>query len=188
MRILLAALAGAVAMFLWTAIAHMATPLGRIGFQQMPNEAPVLAAMAGNVGGHDGLYIFPWTDPNDPDMMKKYAALAKTGPSGMLLYRGPAHDHMADSGMGPQLVKEFIKQFLQCLMAAWIVSMIGLGFATRVGVVLAMGVSSAVATNVSYWNWYGFPSDYTLAQLVMELVSALVAGLAIAATLRWQKA
>ena len=39
MRILLAGLAGAVAMFIWTSIAHMATPLGTIGFSQIPNEA-----------------------------------------------------------------------------------------------------------------------------------------------------
>jgi hypothetical protein len=37
---------------------------------------------------------------------------------------------------------------------------------------------------VSYWNWYGFPFDYTMAQIVIEVVSALVAGLAIAAVLK----
>ncbi|MBV9989959.1 MAG: hypothetical protein JOZ72_01585 [Alphaproteobacteria bacterium] len=178
MRILLAALAGAVAMFVWTAIAHMATPLGRIGFEQIPNEAPVLSQMQTSIGGKDAFYIFPWVDPNDPQMMQKYSALEKSGPSGMLLYRGAGHG-MGES-MTPMLVKEFSKQFVESLIFAWIVSMIAFGFSTRVMAVTAMGLAAGIATNISYWNWYGFPFDYTMAQIVIEVVSALVAGLAIA--------
>jgi len=183
MRILLAALAGAVAMFLWTAVAHMATPLGRIGFSQMTNEPAVTQAMtSANVGTRTGLFIFPWTDPNDPKMMEKYAALAKTHPTGMLLYRPVGQD--TDAGnMTPMLIKEFLKQFVQALIAAWIVSMIAASFFARTGIVTAIGVSAAIATNVSYWNWYGFPFDYTVAQMIIEVVSALVAGLAISAVL-----
>lgn len=182
MRILLAALAGAVAMFVWTAIAHMVTPLGHTGFSQIPNEQPVLGQMQQSIADKPGLYIFPWVDPNDPQIMEKYAALEKTNPSGMLLYRGAGHG-MGES-MAPMLIKEFIKQFVQTLIAAWIVSMLALSFTMRVGAVVAMGVSSAIATNISYWNWYGFPLDYTMAQIFVEIVSALVAGLAIAFVLK----
>ncbi|HWA91566.1 MAG TPA: hypothetical protein VG889_16125 [Rhizomicrobium sp.] len=181
MRILLAALAGAVAMFVWTAIAHMATPLGAVGFSQMPNEQPVLNQMQTSIGDKGGLYFFPWVDMNDPNAMQKGAELEKKYPSGLLLYRG------AGKGMGPDmtpmLIKEFAKQFVQAAIWAWIVSMLALGFATRIGAVTLMGVSSAIATNVSYWNWYGFPLDYTMAQILIEVVSALVAGLAIALVL-----
>jgi hypothetical protein len=182
MRILLAALAAAVAMFVWTSIAHVATPLGRIGFSEMPNEQAALHAMNDSIGAKPGLYIFPWTDPNDPKMMEKYQAAAKVNPSGMLLYRGPGQSMGGD--MTPMMIKEFLKQFAQALIAAWIVSMIAASFLTRAGVVTAIGVSAAIATNVSYWNWYGFPFDYTIAQIVIEVVSAIVAGLAIAAVLR----
>jgi hypothetical protein len=181
MRILLAALAGAVAMFIWTAVAHMATPLGRIGFSEIPNEAAVVQPMGGNIGAKSGLYIFPWVDPNDPKMMDKYNALVKTSPSGLLLYR-PAGGLMG-ADMTPMLIKEFIKQFVQALIAAWIVSMIAASYISRTGIVTAIGVSTAIATNVSYWNWYGFPFDYTVAQLIIEIVSAFVAGLAISAVL-----
>jgi hypothetical protein len=36
---------------------------------------------------------------------------------------------------------------------------------------------------VSYWNWYGFPLDFTEAAIIIEIVSAVVAGIAIAAVL-----
>lgn len=181
MRILVAGLAGAVAMFVWTAIAHMATPLGAVGFHQVPNEPAVLKTMNDSIGMKQGLYFFPWVDMSDPKAMEKSAALEKANPSGLLLYRGPGRGMDAD--MTPMLIKEFIKQFVQALIAAWIVSMIAAGFMTRVGVVTGIGVSAAIATNVSYWNWYGFPLDFTEAAIITEVVSAIVAGLAIAAVL-----
>jgi hypothetical protein len=182
MRILLAALAGAVAMFFWSFIAHMATPLATVGFSKMANEPAALQSLtADNVGAKPGLFIFPWTDPKDPKMMEKYQTLAKTHPTGMLLYR-PVGQQMSGD-MGPMLIKEFFKQFAQALIAAWIVSMIVAGFVTRVGIVTAIGLSAGIATNVSYWNWYGYPGDYTIAQIIMEVVGALVAGLAIASVL-----
>jgi hypothetical protein len=182
MRILLAALAGAVAMFFWSFIAHMATPLATTGFSQMTNENAALQSLtADNVGAKPGLFIFPWTDPKDPKMMEKYQALAKTHPTGMLLYR-PVGQQMSGE-MGPMLIVEFAKQFAQALIAAWIASMIVAGFATRVSIVTAIGLSAGIATNVSYWNWYGFPGNYTVAQIAMEIIGALVAGLAIASVL-----
>jgi hypothetical protein len=181
MRILLAGLAGAVAMFVWTAIAHMATPLGAVGFSQMPNEPAVLHTMNDSIGTKGGLYFFPWVDIGDPKAMEKSRVLEKTNPSGLLLYRGPGQG--MDSDMTPMLIREFLKQFVQALIAAWIVSMIAVGFVTRIGVVTAIGVSASIATNVSYWNWYGFPLDFTMAAIVIEVVSAVVAGTAIAAVL-----
>jgi hypothetical protein len=182
MRILLAALAGAVAMFVWTAIAHVATPLGTIGFSQIPNEAAVLHTMNDSIGARPGLYFFPWVSPNDPKMMEKAEVLRRANGHGLLLYHGPGQNMDAD--MTPMLIKEFLKQLVQALIAAWIASLIAAGYATRVGVVTLIGVSAAIATNVSYWNWYGFPLDFTCAAILIEVVSGLVAGLAIAAVLR----
>jgi hypothetical protein len=178
MRILIAALLGAIAMFIWTAVAHMMTPLGSTGFSHMPNETAVLDTMDKSIGDHPGLYFFPWVDPSDAKAMEQSAALEKVHPSGMLLYR-PAGKGM--DGMPPSmLIREFVKQFVEALIAAWIVSMIAGGFGLRWGAVIAIYVATSIATNVSYWNWYGFPLDYTLAQIAMEVVSGIVAGAAIA--------
>ena len=70
MRILIAGLLGAIAMFVWTSFAHMATPLDSAGFSQMKNESVVLSAMKSGVGEKRGLYFFPWVDPKDPKMME----------------------------------------------------------------------------------------------------------------------
>lgn len=68
-RIFIAGILGAIAMFVWTSVAHMVTPLGSTGFSQMPNEAAMQSALDTNLAQHSGLYFFPWVDPNDPKMM-----------------------------------------------------------------------------------------------------------------------
>jgi hypothetical protein len=179
MRILIAALLGALAMFAWTSVAHLATPLAYIGFSPIPNEAPVLSAMESSIGAKPGLYFYPWLDPKDPHAMDKGALLERAHGHGLLLYH-PANTAM-DDNMMPMLGGEFAKQFVQALIAAFIVSlMVGASFVTRWGAVVLIGVSAAIATNFSYWNWYGFPLDYTLAAMTIEIVSAICAGLVIA--------
>jgi hypothetical protein len=55
MKILLAGILGAVAMFIWTSIAHMFLPLGEAGIAEIPNESAVLSAMQSNIGNQTGL-------------------------------------------------------------------------------------------------------------------------------------
>jgi hypothetical protein len=50
-----------------------------------------------------------------------------------------------------------------------------------------VGVVAAIATNFSYWNWYGFSFDYTLANAFTELVKFVVAGVVIALVLGWRR-
>jgi len=45
MRVVIAGILGGIAMFIWSTIAHVVTPLGQAGISQIPNEAPVIAAM-----------------------------------------------------------------------------------------------------------------------------------------------
>jgi hypothetical protein len=48
-------------------------------------------------------------------------------------------------------------------------------------------VIAGMATNLSYWNWYGFDLSYSLANAFIELVKFVVAGVAIALTLGWRR-
>jgi hypothetical protein len=178
MRVLIAGILGGIAMYIWSTIAHVALPLGQVGFSQMPNEAAVLSAAEASNGARDGLYFFPWVDPKDPQMMQKMNAALKTNPSGLLLYHPPGHG-MSD--MAGPMIAEFIKEIVQALIAAFLVSLAMLpSYWGRVGFVTLIGVVAAITTNVSYWIWYGFPADYSLAAVFIEFVDYAAAGLAIA--------
>lgn len=181
MRIIIAGVLGAIAMFLWTAIAHMATPLAQIGISKMSDERVVIDAMKKGVGSHSGLYFFPWVDPSDPKMMDRETELVKTNPSGIVIYHPPGRS----TDMKPMLIKEFAKELAQSLIAAFLLSLTALaGYFARVGFVSLVGLFSIMGTDVSYCIWYGFPHDYTLAVMTIELVGAIAAGLLIAALVK----
>ena len=177
-RVLIAGILGGIAMYIWSTLAHVALPLGQVGFSQMPNEAAVLSAAQASNGTKDGLYFFPWVNPKDPQMMQKMAAALKVKPSGLLLYHPPGH---GVSNMAAPMISEFVKEVVQALIAAFLVALAMLpSYWGRVGFVSLIGVVAAITTNVSYWIWYGFPADYSLAAVFIEFMDYVAAGLAIA--------
>jgi len=181
MRIIIAGVVGGIAMFVWTSIAHVALPLGQIGFSQIPSEAPVLAAMHNSIGDRSGLFFFPWTDMKSKNAMADEEARMKVNPSGLLIYHPPGASAMT----AQTLIVEFIKEAAVSLIAAFLLAQALLaGYAARVGFVTLAGVAAGLTTNVSYWNWYGFPADYTLAAAAIEMIGYLAAGLAIAGILK----
>ena len=45
---------------------------------------------------------------------------------------------------------------------------------------LTAGILAAVATNISYWNWHGFPGVYTVAYMSIQIIGFLCGGLVAA--------
>jgi hypothetical protein len=176
-RYWLAGLAGAVAMFIWASVAHMTPMLATAGIQRMPNEPMVLAHLQSDMDMRGGLYIFPSAGPGDTSAAQ--ARMAKS-PSGLMLYRPPPA-----RGMEPrQLIGEFLLELFETLVATALLSVTAIyGFAGRVRFFAGLGVLAAVATNGSYWLWYGFPAAFSLAAMLIEVVKFVVAGVVVALVL-----
>lgn len=187
-RVLLASILGAVAMFAWTSIAHMVLPLGATGVSQIPNETPVLSAMNASIGTQHGLYMYPalGVPPNASmkemrDAMPAYQQKLATMPSGLIIYHPPGQTGMT----GAMLGLEFGKEFVITLLALALLSMTRLStYGAKIGFVAMVGVIAAMATNVSYFVWYGFPGNYTLAYMFVEFMGFVAAGLAGAAVMK----
>jgi len=188
MRILLAGILGGIAMFVWTSIAHMALPLGEAGINEIPNESAVLSAMQGNIGDKTGLYIFPGlgvgknaTREEKSEAMKQMQQRIAANPSGILMYHPPGRPF----GFGKSLVVEFSTEVLQAILVIWLLAQTRIGsLGGRVGFVLIAGILAAITTNVSYWNWYGFPGVYTASYILIEIVGFFLVGIVAALLLR----
>jgi len=188
MRILVAGIAGGIVMFVWTSIAHMALPLGEAGINEIPNESAVLSAMQGSIGDNAGLYIFPGlgvgknaTKEAKNEAMKQMQQRIAANPSGILMYHPPGRPF----AFGKSLVIEFSTEVLQAILVIWLLAQTRIGsFAGRVGFVLIAGFLAAITTNVSYWNWYGFPGVYTASYVLIEIVSFFLVGIVAALLLR----
>ena len=182
MRILLAGVLGGIMMFVWTSIAHMALPLGEAGIAEIPNESAVLNAMQSNIGEKTGLYIFPGlgvgknaTREEKNEAMKQMQQRMAANPSGILMYHPPGRQF----AFGQSLAVEFSTEVLQAILVIWLLAQAPIGsFAGRVGFVLIAGVLAALTTNVSYWNWYGFPGVYTASYMLIEIVGFVLVGVA----------
>ena len=58
-----------------------------------------------------------------------------------------------------------------------------MSFAGRVGFVLVAGILAAITTNISYWNWYGFPRVYTASYMFIQIVGFFLVGIVAALVL-----
>lgn len=180
MRILLAGILGGIAMFIWTSIAHMALPLGEAGINEMPNESTVLSAMQSSMGDKTGLYIFPGlgvgknaTRDEKNEAMKQTQQRIAANPSGILMYHPPGRQF----AFGKSLAIEFGTEVLQAILVIWLLTQTRIGsIGGRVGFVLIAGILATITTNVSYWNWYGFPGVYTASYMLIELVGFALVG------------
>ncbi len=187
-RTVLAGVLGGIAMFIWSSIAHVVLPLGEVGVQEIPNEPTVLSSMTSALGTASGFYLFPATGagPNatraeKQAAMRDYGKKLAANPSGLLIYHPPGQSALT----ARQLGTEFITELLEALLAAVLLAQTRLaGFASRVGFVALLGLAAAITTNIPYWNWYGFPANYTAAYMSIEFVDFLAAGLVLAALLK----
>jgi len=186
MKILLAGVLGGLALFAWLSVAHILTPLGETGVEEIPNEQAVTSAMKANIT-HSGLYLFPgWGLPPEATHSQKMEAMKNmgpkiaAGPTGILVFRQTGQAMAAR-----QLITEFVNNVLQILLGAFLLAQTSIRrYASKVGFFLVLGIIAAISTNVSYWNWYGFPTNYTSAYIFTEIAGFLIAGLVVAAIVK----
>jgi hypothetical protein len=176
MRFLSAVITGAIVMFVWTWAAHVITvdrlgsPLGTYGTQVLADEAATADELASLLEG-EGLYLIP----SGTTRLKSVSSR----PAGLVVYR-------TDSKLGQveQIAIEFATQFAKALLAALLLVIAGLSlYVTRLGFFLLLGLGAGLVTHVPYWNWYGFPLDYSLAAAGIEALGYVLAGIFMAAEL-----
>jgi len=187
MKILLAGILGGIVMFIWTSLAHMALPLGEAGIREIPNESAVLSAMQSNIGDQTGLYIFPGpgvgkdaTRQEKNEAMKHMAEKIAANPSGILMYHAPGRPFT----LGKWLGVEFATELVEAILVVFLLAQTRIAsFSGRVGFVVVAGILAAITTNISYWNWYGFPSVYTTSYMLIQIAGFFLVGVVAALVL-----
>lgn len=185
-KIVLAGILGGIVMFLWGGLWHDQLPFGVVGLRSLPSEAAMLSTMKANIPDQ-GMYIFPgFGVPDDATFAEKKAGMRKleqnppAGPQGFLIYR-PTSTGLS----GKMLITEALTNILQALLVAFLLAQAGLRrFSSRLGFVFVLGLFASIASNISYWNWYGFPGTFILAYIVSLLVGYFLVGLVVAAIVK----
>jgi len=181
-RRLLAAIAGGIVVFIWSAMSHMALGLGSAGIRTLPNEERMAQAIRGVVT-EPGLYFFPGMDPSrkmTPEEERAWTERYRRGPSGLMIVQPGGRDPMEPT----QFVVELLADILAAGVAAFLLAGLGGPLLARAGAVGLLGLFEWADLSVSYWNWYKFPTLYTGAALVEQVVGWTLAGLVMALMLR----
>jgi len=174
---MIATLAGAATIFVWGGISHMALFKG-IGFTRMSNEERIVSTLRTSLAG-DGLYFFPSIDlRGSPSGEEKAAweARFRAGPHGMIIYRAAG-----DAPVSPKkLSVQFLSNFLAAGIVSYVLSLVVATYWRRVGLAALLGAFGLFAISSIYWNWYGFPDAFFVAQGVDMIVGWALAGAVIA--------
>jgi hypothetical protein len=185
-RKLFAGVLGGLAFFAWSSVAHVATGWAEVGIQELPNEQAVLSSLKTNIPA-DGLYAFPGTGIPQPTHSQRMAAMREkaanhySGPGGILIF----HPTQSLELKPAQLLAEAGTNIVQVLLAVFLLAQTNLtSFAARWRFVTVAGVLAAISTNVSYWTFYGFPGNYTVAYICILTMGFVVAGLVVAAVVK----
>jgi hypothetical protein len=173
---LIATLAGASTMFVWGGLSHLVLLKGA-GFSRISDENRIVTALRASLPG-DGLYFLPSLDLKGKPTAAEQAAWEarfRAGPTGLIVFHG--------AGEEPVSPEKLSVQFLSDILAAGILSyLLSLTIATywrRVGLAGLLGLFGLFAISSTYWNWYGFPNAFFLAQGVDIVVGWSLAGAVI---------
>ncbi len=189
-RVLISGVVAGVSLFIWLSLIHLATPLAQVGIRSIHNEDEVMTSIKSNIQ-EPGFYMFPGaaTAPN-ASKQERRAAMAKamekmkTSPTGILVVYPNGKEPLAPALM----LVELLNDIVQGLLLAWL---IWLSWETtmggRVKIGFIVGIIASFVTNVSYWNWYGFPTNYTVASIFGEVMGYVVMGAVVAITLGERK-
>jgi hypothetical protein len=181
-KILLGGVVGGLAIFFWGFLAHMLLPLGELGLRTIPNEDELIATIKKDVR-EPGLYFVPGRDMSKSqtqEEMQAHMDKISKGPYGFMVI----YPNGRDPSLSKRLPIEVGTNVVCALLAAILVSQLRTGFIGRVACVTLVGILASIMTLVPYWNWYGFPTDFTLAQIVENTVGWFLAGLVLAFIVR----
>lgn len=179
-RIVIASLVGGLAAFVWGAVAHMALPIGEMGMSNLPGEQMILPAFRFNIKEH-GFYMFPGMPENDASeaAMKSWEEKCRQGPSGLLIIRPNGEEPMS----ARQLGVEYASSALAASFLALVLARIRGGVFAKAMIGAAFGLFAWLSIDVSYWNWYSFPTAKAIGSMIEQGVGGLVTGWAVALVL-----
>jgi hypothetical protein len=178
MRILVAGIVGGIVMFMWGAVSHMVFGIGEMGFKTIPNEISVVSNLKSNIT-EPGMYFVPGLDLTRPQSAEEEAAWTekyKEGPNAIIIYN--------PTGITPLSAGQLLIELVSCIAAAIVVAFcftwLVPSFVKRVALAGLIGFTAWLSIDVSYWDWYRFPSEFIAGELIEQVVGWLLVGFVMA--------
>jgi hypothetical protein len=177
-----AGLVGGVVLFFWGFLTHAVLPTGTAGMKYLgDSEDAVIAAVRANIK-EPGLYPFPFLDTSAPAEQQKtaqerVAEKHRAGPRGLMIVNPEGGEMMTPAN----LIIEFATNVCTWLLVGLLLSKTSLSrLGCRIGFAALSGLLVAVTASIPHWNWYGFPTAFTLAEGLGHVGGLALVGVAAA--------
>lgn len=189
MRAILAAVAGAVVLFLWGAAFWMGLSDVFGGLRQLePAQEEAIVATLKTQNLPTGVYYFPGMPTHGkelpPDEVNRlndeWEARHKVGPLGTITYVAEGKAVMEPVLFARGFVIDLIASILVCIL---VIAATPGEFLKRWGVAALFGVAASVSVHLIEWNWMFTPTAYTMMACADTTLGWVLAGLPIAALL-----
>ena len=146
------------------------------GFKRLPNEDQLIETLKTNKD-EEGLYFFPSKDfrHSTKEQDGVWENKFRNGPAGLIVYKAVGGNPFSTN----KLVVQFLSNLMSVLIAAIIAASLFGSFWRRVLVITLLGVVACSAVSTIYWNWYGFPDSFFVAQILDMTIGFFLAGLVI---------
>jgi len=184
-KIIPAALAGAVVYFIWQMSAWMFLPIHGPTVGPLPDETPVRELLI-EQNVETGVYVVPYgTKEAMMDAESEYMKRHESGPLVAIYFQKEGAAPMSPKVLGIGLLTDIlgcsiVATLLWCALGGCCMAK----YWGRVGFITGFGVFLALMGHFAYYNWMHFPIDYTAMFMVDAIVGWFLAGLAIAAIIR----
>lgn len=182
-RMLIASMVAATAVFLWGAAAWMGG-LWDWGVRDMPIDGGVNILLSGGLD-ESGAYAFPprpvedgtETDATKASNLETWERKCRGGPLGMVLVRVEGGEPMD----GKVLARGFAIEWAASLMLAILATLVRGGFGRRLLAGTVATLFAVAATHGVSWNFLFFPDTYSAAMALDSLISWMIAATICAA-------
>ncbi len=171
-RALIGALVGAILVFGWQSIAHVAMHHHDAAYKNIPNEANVLSALTGTLK-EEGQYLVPGINPNaTPEEEERYMKESEGKPWALITYH-PTYNN----NMGMAAFRSFFTAFLCVLLFIWIMGKSPGTFSTVLLKSLGIGFFAFLFVWYNQNIWLQTPWDVIKGELIDLLVAWGLCGL-----------
>jgi hypothetical protein len=188
-QFLLGGLVGGIIFFAWGAVAWMVLPFNSNALHTARDEDALLAVMKHSLVGK-AVYALPAMPRKEGLSAEQYEALQKawvekyaTGPTALVIYNPRGSEQMRLD----QILFGLADCILCALIGAWFLvrsTAYNASYISRVTYFGMLGILISFFVHLSNFNWFDYPSDFTVAMVLDTILGWVVAGLGVAAVVK----
>ena len=178
-KLIVPSLITAVVVFIWMFISWTVIGWHNVDVKNLPNGDALAEQMQKSIS-EPGIYVYPGQPEDESDAaMQKWNDQYKAGP---LIHFMVYNPEGTEWNMAMPMIKSFIINFIAAFIAGVLLMMTlaqNPSFWRRVIFVMMLGVFAAFVGPFIEWNWWSYPTGYSMINAIDLCVTWFIAGLVL---------